>query len=161
MIKFGFGDSLSAEIIRLVGKLLGTEKSHKNQRSPVLSRYFFLWLTLNRYSRDPSMLKGALKSRLTHEQIIVCCSPTSPFSGISLGILGKDDVRFLRQFDSAWPLHCQQGNVKDGDEPLYAGKFTWLWGRMRAWSKRKENIKYLKHFTMKSPSPPSPTLPPC
>lgn len=160
-MKFGLGDALSAEIIRLVGKPLETEKSHKNQRSPALSRYCFLWLTLNRYTRDPSMLKGALKSQNTKKQIIVCCSPTSCFSRINLGILGKDDVRFLRQFDLAWPLHCQQRNVKDGDEHLYAGKFTWLWGRMRGWSKRKENITYLKHFTMKSPSPPSPTLLTC
>lgn len=55
MIKFGLGDPFSAEIIRLVGKLLGLEKSHKPLRSHVLSRYLLLWLTLHMYTRDTNM----------------------------------------------------------------------------------------------------------
>lgn len=103
MIKFGLGlgDLFSAGIIRLVGKLLGTEKSHKPLRSHVLSRYLFLWLTLDMYTRDTNMMNGVLKSSNIQKQIILGCSPPSCFGRINLGIPGKDDVQFLHQFDSA------------------------------------------------------------
>lgn len=61
-IKFGLGDPFSVEIIRLVGKLLGTEKSHKPSRSHVISRYLFLCLTRNMYTRDTKVINGVLKS---------------------------------------------------------------------------------------------------
>jgi len=74
MIKFGhgLGDPSSAEIIRLLGKLLGTDKSHKLLRSHVLSRYLFLWLTLNTYTRNTNMMNGVLKSSNIQKQITLC-----------------------------------------------------------------------------------------
>lgn len=51
MIKFGLGlgDPFSAEIIRLVGKLLGTEKSHRPLRSHVLPKQVLISLSHSEY----------------------------------------------------------------------------------------------------------------
>lgn len=153
MLKFGLWlrDTFSAE--------LGWQENCQGQKKATspwcLTPKQVLLLTLNMYTRHANMMNRILKTSNIQKQIILCCSPTSCFGRINLGILGKDDVQFLHQFDLAWPLYCQLRNVKDSNEHLYVGKITWLWGRMPEWSKKKK-IKYLKHFTMKSPSPPSP-----
>lgn len=51
MIEFGLGlgDPFSAEIIGLVGKLLGTEKSHRPLRSHVLPKQVPIYLSHSEY----------------------------------------------------------------------------------------------------------------
>lgn len=51
MIKFGLGlgDPFSAEIIRLVGKLLGTEKSQRPLRSYILPKQVLISLSHSEY----------------------------------------------------------------------------------------------------------------